>query len=143
MAFAKLTMEHPHLGKIKQAPVGFSWTCFFFGFWVPLFRGHFLAALGWFAIELVLGSIGVMVAGYWESVYVWATVITIVMGFLYNKQYLRHLIREGFKSTNRPVTIETIERKLEMKIPVHAGQDSANQTTTDRVDLTKPAPSEN
>ena len=26
-------------GELKNAFVGFSWTTFFFGFWVPLFRG--------------------------------------------------------------------------------------------------------
>ena len=26
-------------GQLKNAFVGFSWTTFFFGFWVPLFRG--------------------------------------------------------------------------------------------------------
>ena len=28
-------------GQLKNAFVGFSWTTFFFGFWVPLFRGRF------------------------------------------------------------------------------------------------------
>ena len=40
MAYTTLTMENNNTGGIKQAPVGFSWTCFFFGGLVPLFRGH-------------------------------------------------------------------------------------------------------
>lgn len=35
----KLKLEKD--GQLKNAFVGFSWTTFIFGFWVPLFRGRF------------------------------------------------------------------------------------------------------
>lgn len=35
----KLKLERD--GQLKNAYVGFSWTTFIFGFWVPLFRGRF------------------------------------------------------------------------------------------------------
>lgn len=143
MAFATLTMEHPDLGKIKLSPVGFSWTCLFFTIWVPLFRLHVLAFLGWFAIlvaAITLAGIGVsehfyhlyspewslanlvslitVIAGFSWIVNLILGILGIVMGFLYNRQHLRHLIRKGYKSTNRLDTVKTIARKLGMKIPV-------------------------
>lgn len=40
MAYTKLIMENPNTGEIKEAPVGFSWTVFFFGFFsAPFQRG--------------------------------------------------------------------------------------------------------
>ena len=39
MAFALITLENKKTHQLKQAPIGFSWTNFFFGFFVPLFRG--------------------------------------------------------------------------------------------------------
>lgn len=151
MAFAKLTMEHPLSGKIKHAPVGFSWTSFFFTVFVPLLRGHFLAFLGWFAaglgVSLLTGLlIGVSPFEYYsnpnpssaDGLYILLSLgFNLLMGFLYNKQYLQHLIRKGFKSTNHPDTIQTIERKLEIEVPVLAPS-GATSGITEPVSIAKP-----
>ena len=40
-------------GKMKNAFTGFSWITFFFGFWVPIFRGDFKQFLKLFLLFLV------------------------------------------------------------------------------------------
>lgn len=35
----KVNMTNDDTGEVKQCKVGFSWTMFFFGFLVPIFRG--------------------------------------------------------------------------------------------------------
>ncbi len=50
-----------YLPRNKQAPLGFSWTTFFFTMWVAVFRGYLVFA------------------------------VNIVMGFLYNKLHLKEL----------------------------------------------------
>ncbi len=36
-----VTLTHPATGQSVTKPLGFSWTLFFFGAFVPLFRGDF------------------------------------------------------------------------------------------------------
>ncbi|MGX6591733.1 HrgC protein [Cetobacterium ceti] len=65
---------------LKKGFIGFSWTTFFFGFFVPLLRGDWL----WFILILI---------AQWFS-YGFAS---IVMAFFYNKLYTRKLIeKDGF-----------------------------------------------
>ena len=63
----------------KEAYVGFSWTTFFFGPFVPLFRGDFK----WFLIMLV----GLFTFG----------ILNIVFAFTYNKIYTNNLVAKGYK----------------------------------------------
>lgn len=66
--------------EVKKAPVGFSWTVFFFGFFPPLFRGDWI----WFAVLLLLGLL------FW-----W--IPAIVVAFFYNKLYIKSLFEKGYK----------------------------------------------
>ena len=66
--------------EIKEAPVGFSWTVFFFGPIPPLFRKDWK----WAGIIAALNMAFMGLAN-------------IPMAFLYNKFYLKDLLKEGFK----------------------------------------------
>ena len=76
----------------KEVKVGFSWTTFFFGFFVPLFRGD----LKWAAI-MFFGAIllGIATAG------IGGAVLGIVMSFVYNKIYIKELIAKGWNPAGK------------------------------------------
>ena len=65
---------------IKKGFVGFSWTTFFFGFFVPLFRGDWL----WLVIMLLLGLASCGIAN-------------LILAFLYNKFYTTKLLENGWE----------------------------------------------
>ncbi|EGQ79857.1 HrgC protein [Fusobacterium simiae] len=67
-------------GVQKQGFVGFSWTMFFFGFFVPLFRGDFK----WFIITLILMLLSFGLAQF-------------IVCFLYNKFYTVGLLEDGYR----------------------------------------------
>tara|TARA_B110001469_G_C9559307_1_gene277412 strand:- start:269 stop:589 length:321 start_codon:yes stop_codon:yes gene_type:complete len=81
MAFTSIVFENPFNGNTKEAPVGFSWTTGFFGFFPALFRGDYK----WAAIQLVLA---LLTAGLSQLVFM----------FIYNKIYIKELIGSGFKA---------------------------------------------
>ena len=64
----------------KKSFVGFSWTTFFFGFFVPLIRGD----IKWFLIMLILSFLSFGLAQF-------------ILCFLYNKFYTINLLEQGYK----------------------------------------------
>lgn len=78
---------HMHLandfGVVKEVKVGFSWTMFFFGGFVPLFRGD----IKWFFITWL---VAIFTAG----------LSAFVFPFLYNKIYIKELLEKGYHPTN-------------------------------------------
>jgi len=80
-----IRMRHPDTKIVKRGFYGFSWTYLFFGFWVPLFRGHYTMTMMHFAIW-VFGVITLT----------WLP-IQILMSFFFNKFYTIKLIEEGYR----------------------------------------------
>ena len=78
MAHSKINLEKD--GVIKVAPIGFSWTVFFFNGLPALIRGHLLMGV----ILLVLGFLTFGISG-------------IIFSFFYNKMYLNYLLESGFR----------------------------------------------
>lgn len=101
MANNTIYFENPHNGKMKEAPVGFSWTTFFFGPFPMLFRGSWK----WFAILLILALI------------TWG-LSNLVFCFLINKFFIKDLISDGFKAKSVMTgTLDQVATRLEMSIP--------------------------
>lgn len=65
---------------LQKSYLGFSWTTFFFGFFVPLFRGDVM----WFIGMLLLSIFTFGLAQF-------------VMCFLYNGIYTKKLLSDGFE----------------------------------------------
>ena len=105
-------------GPLKNAFVGFSWTTFFFGFWVPLFRGKlkdfayfFMFFLCKIIIFAVLAKemfdivyIGIEESKFEISYYIIVPFILmtalypidIFLAYSYNKYYTTNMFKEGF-----------------------------------------------
>ena len=83
MAFATINFEKNSL--TKEAPVGFSWTTLFFGFFPALIRGDMKWAVIIFAATFVTFGL----AG-------------IVFAFIYNRLYIQSLVEKGFKIKIKP-----------------------------------------
>lgn len=57
---AKVKLKN-NVGVVKELKVGFSWTTFFFGGWVAMFRGHWGEVLKWFFLNpITLGIWGII-----------------------------------------------------------------------------------
>ena len=100
MASSKITFTNPNTGAIKEAPVGFSWTTFFFAGIPALIRGD----IGVGAVIIIIGMFTL-----WFS--------DIVFAFIYNKLYIKNLIGQGYKVTSTTIPVEQIEAKLGMTLP--------------------------
>ena len=66
-------------GMIKECKIGFSWTNFFFGFFVPIFREDWKFAL----IQLA-------------SAFITYGISNFVFPFFYNKAYINGLLEKGY-----------------------------------------------
>lgn len=88
MAYDTAYMANPHTGQIKTAPIGFSWTMFFFGFFAPMIRGDWK----WFGIIFGLAILAALI-----SFGLLGWVPGIVGAFIWNRSYLNDLIGRGFK----------------------------------------------
>ena len=98
MAFATINFQNKS-GIVKEAPVGFSWTTFFFGFFPALIRGDWLWALIICAATFVTFGIS-----------------GIIFAFIYNRIYIQGLLKKGFKVKNYSGNKALIEQKAQIKL---------------------------
>lgn len=83
----KINLTNPATRQIKQAKIGFSWTMFFFGLFVPLIRGDWK----WFFILLAITIIlGVPTLGFGGAL------VGLVFSFIYNRLYINDLLSHGY-----------------------------------------------
>lgn len=102
MAFTSIMFENPNTGSMKEAPVGFSWTVFFFGFFPPIFRGDWKWGIIMFILTIL--TLGIS---------------NIVFMFIYNKLYIKDLIGSGFKAkTILKGDMDFASGKIGMQIPL-------------------------
>jgi hypothetical protein len=119
MADMTLNMKHPTTGEFTSAPLGFSWTTFFFGFFPPLFRGDFKTAAAYFAFSLIAG----LIAGPVGPLVLW-----LVVAFIYNKMYAKSCLRQGYLLTSvQGGNIDRAARRLGIDEEVLKGRVSPGQ----------------
>jgi len=75
----KIRVKHSESGIQKNCFVGYSWTYFVFGFFVPIFRGEI--SIGIFHLIFSLVTFGIF---------------QLIMPFLYNKQYSIRLLNDSW-----------------------------------------------
>jgi hypothetical protein len=76
----KVYIKHKESGMMKIGGYGFCWTYFFFGFFVPIFRGE----LGVGALHLLFTCV---TFGVWQ----------LIACFIYNKQYMTRMLTSGWE----------------------------------------------
>lgn len=82
-----VNLKNKKTGEVKQVKVGFSWTEFFFGWWVPLFRGDWF----WFLIQLAATVVATLPMIFMFPLS-FGGVVSLVFSFIYNKLYAQRLI---------------------------------------------------
>ena len=87
MAYTKVQLTNGI--DLRTAPVGFSWTTFFFGCLPAFIRGHWQ----WGLLILVLSIFTYGIAAW-------------VVAFFYNKIYIKHLLASGYKFSNLGIMSE-------------------------------------
>ena len=91
----KIKVKHNESGIIKHCFVGYSWTYFFFGFFVPIFRGEI--SIGVFHFILSIVTLGIF---------------QLIMPFLYNKQYSTRLLNNSWSLNDTEVNNEIARGKI-------------------------------
>lgn len=100
MAYNTIYFENPYNGQLREAPVGFSWTVFFFSCFPPIFRGDWK----WFIIMVILALATAGLSGF-------------VFIFMYNRIYIKELINAGYRVKNVEFgTVEQLSLKLGIRL---------------------------
>ena len=91
----KVKSTHSESKLNKPIFVGYSWTYFFFGFFVPIFRG-----------EIVVGLLHAILS------FITFGLFWLVMSFLYNRQYSERLIGAGWQLSDTEERNQMVRLKL-------------------------------
>jgi hypothetical protein len=78
-------------GMVVDGYKGWSWTCFFFGFLPPLFRGDFRHFVIFFVVHVILGFALFFLFGLANLIF------AIVIAANYNEWHRKRLIEKGYK----------------------------------------------
>jgi hypothetical protein len=95
-------MKNPATGQIKSGYFGFSWTYFFFGWWVPLLRGELSTA----AFHLLFT---IFTFGLWQ----------LIVCFVYNSPYTNRRIVEGYRFADFEEINASAAKKLGIDLNIH------------------------
>lgn len=117
MAHSHIVFKNPTYGTVKRAPVGFSWTTVCFGFWPALLRGDFK----WFGIQLGIGlTVAIFTLGFGVPV------AFIVFGFIYNKLYIKELVKSGYcvEKLESERTLDQLSAEIETALTTLPSQQS-------------------
>jgi hypothetical protein len=103
MAFDKLILKNANTGEIVRAPVGFSWTSFFFGGIPALLRS-----------DWIHGLIFIVVAFFTFGL------ANIIFAFIYNKLFIKKMIyKDGFKVvSSEKGDLQKVSNKLGIELPM-------------------------
>jgi len=100
-----LWLRHPEHGRVCFAPIGFSWTTYFFGFFPAMVRGHWQAASAMLLLfPLTLG------------------LSQLYFAYFYNRAYLKHRLSEGYVVSRIVGNPEAMEPYLGFEFPVSCEQ---------------------
>ncbi len=113
MAYTTIVFTKETTGQIREAPVGLSWTTFFFGVFPALFRGDWK----WAVIMTLIGAIA-----FWLSDFVFMFILSnLIFMFIYNKIYIKDLVLNGFKAKTLTKgnmnDLDDISNKIGITIP--------------------------
>ena len=95
----KINVKHQQSGLERHGFVGYSWTYFLFGFFVPIFRGEI--TIGIFHLIFSIVTFGIF---------------QLVMPFLYNKQFTTRLLTEGWVLNDTEVNNNLAKAKIGIAI---------------------------
>ena len=90
-----VNLKHSVSGVNKSGYTGYCWTYFFFGFFVPIFRG-----------EILIGVLHVIFS------IVTLGLFQLIIPFLYNKQYTTRLLTNGWELNDTEVNNQRARLKI-------------------------------
>ena len=98
-----VVLKNPITQMVKEAPTGISWTTFFFGFFVPLFRKDFR----WFGIMLAAGLATGFIIDEFDLTSSLGMGVTAAFAFTYNSIFIKEHLQNGYKIINHDISEKT------------------------------------
>lgn len=102
-----MNFKNKFTGEHKQVKFGFSWTYFFFGVFVPLFRKD------WKNFGLILLVDIVLMFTYFPG----AAIVQIIISVFYNQWYIKDLIKKGYYPADEFSIYKLKAKKIQFETP--------------------------